>query len=263
MEYFRWNADPILLNLGPLHLYWYGLLFVGSFVVGSWILKLIYLRENRDPEVLESLFVYIILGAALGARLVHCFFYDPTYYMANPMKIFAIWEGGLASHGGVLGVLLATWLFTRKHNESFMWLLSRLAIPASLSGAAIRIGNFMNSEIVGQPTDVPWAIVFERLDNIPRHPSQLYESLAYMIIFVFLLFVYRSLKPTFATKILPALWFITIFTVRFFLEYVKTKQAAYNVDQAFTTGQLLSVPFIILGFVWLVWAFVSEKKEAS
>jgi len=119
----------------------------------------------------------------------------------------------------------------------------------------------MNSEIVGQPTDVPWAIVFERLDNIPRHPSQLYEAISYFLIFIFLLLVYRSVKPAFATKILPALWFITIFTVRFFLEYVKTKQAAYNVDQALTTGQWLSVPFIILGVVWLVWAFVSQKKQ--
>jgi len=260
MNYFTWNADPILLKLGPLQLYWYGLLFVGSFVVGSWILKWIYLRENRDPEILESLFVYIIIGAAVGARLAHCFFYEPTYYLANPLKILAVWEGGLASHGGVMGVLLATWLFSKKHNESFMWLLSRLTIPAALSGAAIRIGNFMNSEIVGKPTDVPWAIIFERIDNLPRHPSQLYEAIAYFTIFIFLLLVYKMIKPAFATKVLPALWFLTIFTVRFFLEYVKTKQASYNVDQVLTTGQWLSVPFMLLGLVWLVWAFLSEKK---
>jgi prolipoprotein diacylglyceryl transferase len=261
MEYFVWNADPVLLNLGPLQLYWYGLLFVGSFVVGSWILKWIYIREGKDPEVLESLFIYIIIGAAVGARLVHCLFYDPSYYLANPMKIFAVWEGGLASHGGVMGVLLATWLFAKKYNESFMWLLSRLAIPAALSGAAIRIGNFMNSEIIGKETDVPWAIVFERIDNLPRHPSQLYEAVSYFIIFIFLFLVYRSVNRTFATKVLPALWFLTIFIVRFLLEFVKTKQAAYNVDQMFTTGQLLSLPFILLGLVWLVWAFVSQKKQ--
>ena len=262
MEYFRWNVNPILLELGPLHLYWYGLLFVGSFVVGSWILKRIYIREGKDFEVLESLFIYIILGAAIGARLVHCLFYDPTYYLSHPLKIFAIWEGGLASHGGVMGVLLATWLFSLKYKESFMWLLSRLAIPAALSGSAIRIGNLMNSEIVGKPTDVPWAVVFERIDNLPRHPSQLYESIAYFTIFISLLLVYRAVKPSFATKILPALWFLTIFTVRFFLEFVKTKQASYNVDQLLTTGQWLSIPFILLGLVWLIWAFISEKKES-
>ena len=261
MEYFVWNADPVLLNIGPLQLYWYGLLFVGSFVVGSWILKWIYLREGKDPEVLESLFIYIIVGAAVGARLVHCFFYDPSYYLAHPMKIFAVWEGGLASHGGVMGVFLATWIFSKKYKESFIWLISRLTIPAALSGAAIRIGNFMNSEIVGQPTDVPWAIVFQRLDNIPRHPSQLYEALAYFIIFILLLTIYKKIKSSFATKLLTPLWFVSIFTVRFFLEFVKTKQAAYNVDQVLTTGQWLSLPFIILGLVGLVWAFVSQKKQ--
>ncbi len=259
-EYFKWNADPILVNLGPLHFYWYGLFFVGSFIVGSMILKWIYIRENKDPEVLESLFMYIMIGAAVGARLVHCFFYNPSYYLEHPFKIFAIWEGGLASHGGVIGVLLATWLFTQRHNESFLWLLSRLSIPAALSGASIRFGNFMNSEIVGQPTDVPWAIIFERLDNIPRHPSQLYESLAYLTIFFVLLLIYKKIKPTFATKILPPLWFVTIFTVRFFLEFVKTKQASYNVDQLLTTGQMLSIPFIGLGLLWLFWAFTSKEK---
>jgi len=260
MEYFTWNADPVLLKLGPIQLYWYGILFVGSFFVGTWILQKIYNREGKDPAILETLFVYIMVGAALGARLAHCFFYDPTYYLANPLKVFAIWEGGLASHGGVVGVLLATWIFSKKHKESFMWLLSRLAIPAAFSGAAIRMGNFMNSEIVGQPTDIPWAVVFQRLDNIPRHPSQLYEALAYLSIFVFLLLVYRSVKPAFATKVLPALWFITIFTARFFLEYVKTKQAAYSSDLAFSTGQMLSLPFVILGVVWLIWAFKSKTE---
>jgi len=263
MEYFKWNADPILLQLGSLQMYWYGALFVGSFGIGLLILKQMYIKENRDPEVLDSLFIYILLGAALGARLVHCFFYDPTYYLENPLKIFAIWEGGLASHGGVIGVLIATWLFTRKYDESFMWLLARLSIPAALSGAAIRLGNFMNSEIVGEPTTVPWAIIFERLDNIPRHPSQLYESLAYLIIFVLLWITYKSIKSSFATKLLPALWFISIFTVRFFLEFVKTKQAAYTTDLGFTTGQLLSMPFILLGVIWLVWALTSKTETSQ
>jgi len=183
MEYFVWNANPILLEIGPIQLYWYGLLFVGSFVVGLYILTWIYKREDRDPEVLETLFVYIITGAAIGARLIHCFFYEPSYFLEHPIEILYIWNGGLASHGGVVGVLLAVWLFTRKYNESYFWLLSRIAIPASLSATAIRIGNFMNSEIVGIPTDVPWAIIFLRIDELPRHPSQLYESIIYLFIF--------------------------------------------------------------------------------
>ena len=258
MEHFVWNANPILLELGSIKLYWYGLLFVGSFVVGLYILTWIYKREGRDPDVLETLFVYVITGAAIGARLAHCFFYEPSFFIANPLKIFAIWEGGLASHGGVIGVLIAVWLFAKYHKESFFWLLSRIAIPAALSATAIRIGNFMNSEIVGIPTDVPWAIVFQRLDELPRHPVQLYESFTYFFIFILLLMVYKAVKPSFATKILPALFFLTVFTARFFLEFVKTKQAHYTTDLPFSTGQMLSMPFMILGLVWLVWAFKSR-----
>jgi len=262
MEYFKWNADPIMLKVGFLQFYWYGLFFVGSFVIGSWILKKIYINEGKDPEILETLFIYIIVGATVGARLAHCFFYDPSYYLANPLKILAIWEGGLASHGGIVGLLLGTWLFTKKYNESFMWLISRLAIPATFAGAMIRMGNFMNSEIVGKPTDVPWAVIFQRLDNIPRHPSQLYESLAHLIIFIILLLVYRNVKPAFATKLIAALCFIGVFGTRFFLEYFKTKQASYTTDISLSTGQLLSVPFIMLGVLLLIWAFVSEKKKS-
>jgi prolipoprotein diacylglyceryl transferase len=261
MEYFVWNANPILLEIGPIQLYWYGLLFVGSFVVGLYILTWIYKREDRDPEVLETLFVYIITGAAIGARLIHCFFYEPSYFLEHPIEILYIWNGGLASHGGVVGVLLAVWLFTRKYNESYFWLLSRIAIPASLSATAIRIGNFMNSEIVGIPTDVPWAIIFLRIDELPRHPSQLYESIIYLFIFILLLFVYKSIKSTFATKLLPALFFLTIFTARFFLEFIKSRQAHYTTDLPFSTGQLLSMPFIALGLGWLIWAFISKEKK--
>jgi len=263
MEHFVWNANPILLELGPIQLYWYGLLFIGSFLVGMEILKWIYKKENRDTEILESLFVYVLVGAVVGARLVHCFFYEPSFFLENPLKIVAVWEGGLASHGGVIGVLTAVWLFAKNNNESYIWLLSRLTIPASLSAMAIRIGNFMNSEIVGTPTQMPWAIIFQRLDNIPRHPAQLYESVTYLFIFILLFIVYKKVTPTFATKVLPALWFLTIFTARFFIEFVKTRQAHYSSDLPLSTGQMLSLPFIILGLSWLIWAVISEKKASK
>ena len=176
------------------------------------------------------------------------------------MEIVAVWKGGLASHGGVFGFLVTIWLYSRKYSESYTWLLSRLAIPAALTGSAIRFGNFMNSEIVGTPTDLPWAIIFQRLDNIPRHPTQLYESFIYFIIFIFLFAIYKIVKPTFATKLLPALFFLTIFTARFFLEFIKTKQATYETG-LLSTGQMLSLPFILLGIGLLIWAFLSEKKE--
>jgi prolipoprotein diacylglyceryl transferase len=259
MEHFVWNANPILLEIGSIQLYWYGLLFVGSFIVGLHILTWIYKREGKDPEILETLFVYIIAGAAIGARLAHCFFYEPSYFLSHPIEVLYIWNGGLASHGGVIGVLIAVWLFAKHQKESYFWLLSRVAIPAALSATAIRIGNFMNSEIVGTPSDVPWAIVFLRIDELPRHPTQLYESITYLFVFVLLFSVYKAVKPTFATKILPALFFLTIFTARFFLEFIKTKQAHYTTDLPFSTGQILSMPFILLGLAWFIWAFISTK----
>jgi len=259
-EHLIWNANPILFEFGSIHIYWYGLLFAGSFFVGSQILAWIYKHEGKSAENIDTLFFYVIVGAVVGARLAHCFLYEPSYFIAHPAEIVAVWKGGLASHGGVVGFLLSVWLYSRKYPESYAWLLSRLAIPAALTGSAIRFGNFMNSEIVGTPTDLPWAIVFQRLDNIPRHPTQLYESAIYLIIFISLFTVYKKVTPTFATKILPALFFLTIFTARFLLEFIKTKQASYETG-LFSTGQMLSIPFIILGLALLIWAFISERKS--
>jgi len=258
-EYFIWNANPIFLELGSLQIYWYGLLFAGSFFVGSQILDWMYKQEGKSSENIDTLFFYVIIGAVVGARLAHCFLYEPTYFLAHPSEIIAVWKGGLASHGGVVGFLISVWLYSRKYNESYRWILSRLSVSAALTGAAIRFGNFMNSEIVGTQTDVPWAIIFQRVDNLPRHPVQLYESFIYFIIFIVLFTVYKRVKHTFSTKLLPALFFLTIFTARFFLEFIKTKQAAYETG-LLSTGQMLSLPFIALGAGLLIWAFISEKK---
>ena len=259
-EYFIWNANPVLLDLGSLQIYWYGLLFAGSFFVGSQILAWMYKHEGKSSENIDTLFFYVIVGAVVGARLAHCFLYEPTYFLEHPSEIIAVWKGGLASHGGVVGFLLSVWLYSRKYSESYAWILSRLSISAALTGSAIRFGNFMNSEIVGTPTDVPWAVIFQRLDNLPRHPVQLYESFIYFLIFILLFTIYRKVKPTFATKVLPALFFLTIFTARFFLEFIKTKQASYETG-LLSTGQMLSLPFIALGIGLLIWAFISEKKS--
>jgi prolipoprotein diacylglyceryl transferase len=263
MEHFIWNINPILLDLGAVQVYWYGVLFVGSFFIGLEILKWIYKRENKDPEILDNLIFYALIGAAIGARLVHCFFYEPSYFLQHPLKILAIWEGGLASHGGMIGVLIVVWLFTKYHKESYLWLLARFTIVGALTATAIRIGNFMNSEIVGLPTDLPWAIVFERVDSLPRHPVQLYEAIAYISIFLLLLFIYKKSKPNTSTKILPPLFLVTLFTARFFIEYVKTKQATYTTDLPFSTGQMLSMPFILIGVVWLIFATIEIKKSSK
>jgi len=263
MEHFVWNIDPTLLHLGSLEIRWYGLLFVGSFFLGLTILQKIYIRENRDPEILDNLLIYVMIGAVLGSRLMHCFAYEPEFYLAHPLEILKVWKGGLASHGGLLGVLIALYFFAKRYKESYFWLIARMTIPGALTASFVRFGNFFNSEILGLPTDKPWAIVFERFDLLPRHPVQLYEAFSYLTLCVILILVYKKVSTSFATKILPGIFLTFMFTIRFLLEYTKTRQADYTTSLPFTTGQMLSMPFIILGIVWILWAFKNRKNRLS
>lgn len=263
MQHLIWNINPTLLHLGPLQLRWYGLLFVGSFFLGAMILNWIYKREGKNPAVIDNLLIYVMVGAVVGARLMHCFAYEPNFYLSHPIEILKVWKGGLASHGGLLGVLIALYLFSRKHNESFMWIVSRIAIPGALTAAFVRVGNLFNSEILGKPSDAPWAIVFERIDLVPRHPVQLYEAFSYLTILLILVTLYRKVTPAFATKILPGSFLVLVFVARFFIEYAKTRQADYTTDLPFSTGQLLSIPYILIGIAWIIWALKTKQKALT
>lgn len=263
MQHLIWNINPTLLHLGPLQLRWYGLLFVGSFFLGAMILNWIYKREGKNPAVIDNLLIYVMVGAVVGARLMHCFAYEPNFYLSHPIEILKVWKGGLASHGGLLGVLIALYLFSRKYNESFMWIVSRIAIPGALTAAFVRVGNLFNSEILGKPSDAPWAIVFERIDLVPRHPVQLYEAFSYLTILLILVTLYRKVTPAFATKILPGSFLVLVFVARFFIEYAKTRQADYTTDLPFSTGQLLSIPYILIGIAWIIWALKTKQKALT
>jgi len=263
MAHFVWNVDPNIFSFGSIQLRWYGVLFVGSFFLGLMLLQWIYKREDRDPSVLDNLLIYVMLGAVIGARLMHCFAYEPEFYLSHPLEILKVWKGGLASHGGLLGVLAALYVFSKKYHESYLWLISRVAIPGALTAAFVRFGNLFNSEILGLPTDKPWAIIFPRVDMIPRHPVQLYEAFAYLFLLFILIAVYKKVKPDFATKILPGIFLTYMFIVRFLLEYTKTKQADYQWDIPFTTGQMLSVPFIVIGVIWIMWAIRDKKHRTA
>lgn len=263
MEHFIWNTDPDIFTLGSLQLRWYGVLFVGSFFVGLMIMKWIYKREAKNPLVLDNLLLYALVGAVIGARLAHCFFYEPDFYLSHPLEILKVWEGGLASHGGLAGVLVSFYFFSKRYNTSYIWLLSRVAIPGALTAMFVRIGNFFNSEILGLPSEAPWAVIFARVDMIPRHPVQLYEAISYLIIFLILLSIYKKVSPFFATKILPGIFLVLLFTARFFLEYTKTRQEDYIIDLPFTAGQMLSIPYIIAGAVWIAWALRSSRKKSA
>jgi len=261
MEHFIWDIDPILFHLGPLQLRWYGLLFVGSFFIGIWVLEWIFKRESKDPKVLDNFLLYAIIGAVVGSRLMHCLAYEPDFYLSHPIEILKVYKGGLASHGGMLGVISAIYLFCKRYQISFAWMLARVTIPGAITASFVRFGNLFNSEIIGLPSDKPWAIIFERVDIIPRHPVQLYEAFSYLILVALLVYIYKRVSPIFATKILPAVFLTYMFSIRFLLEYTKTRQADYQWDLPLTTGQALSVPFILIGIVWFIIVFKNRRQK--
>jgi phosphatidylglycerol:prolipoprotein diacylglycerol transferase len=252
-----WNIDPILLQLGPLTLSWYGLFFAGGFLVGYKIMQWIYGREGRRPEELDVLLWYVLIGTVVGMRLVHCLIYDPAYYLAHPLEIFQVWKGGYASHGGAAGVVTAVWFYCRPIGRpAFLWLLDRLAIAAVIAGAFIRVGNFFNSEIVGLPTDSVFGVVFARLGPQPLHPVQLYEATAYFAIFGVMWAVYRRSRAAPAGRLhdglLSGMYFTLVFGARFILEFLKQAQAKYEEAGELYVGQYMSLPFIALGlFLWI------------
>ncbi len=263
MDFFVWNADPVLASLGPITVHWYGALFAFAIISGQQVLKWCYIQEKIAVESLDDLLMYAVLGIVVGARLAHCFFYDPSYYFTHPLKILAVWEGGLASHGGGLGVIIAGYFYQKRHKISFVWLLDRLAISTALFGFFVRLGNFINSEIIGIPSNVPWAIVFTRIDNLPRHPAQLYEALSYLTIFCLLFAAYRFSNIKRYSGALLGSFLVLVFTARFLIETVKTKQAAYNSDIIFSTGQLLSIPFFVVGLVLVFRAYSLAKTSVE
>lgn len=247
-----WNVSPEIIKIGPISLRWYGLLFASAFVLGYWILLKVYKLEKKPQSDLEQLSIYVILGTVIGARLGHCLFYDPVYYLSHPVQIIKVWEGGLASHGAAIGIIISIYLLTKKQKDKTMlWILDRLVIVVALGGALIRLGNLFNSEIIGTPTDLPWAFIFARIDDIPRHPSQLYESIFYFISFFILLFVYYKTDKKTKQGYLFGLFLILIFGFRFFVEFIKKEQSSFEQGMMLDMGQILSIPFILLGLYFL------------
>ena len=257
---FSWDPNPELTSIGFLTIRWYGIFFAAAFLVGFQIMLRIYVKEGRPSSELDRLLFYMMLGTVIGARLGHCIFYDPQFYLTHPLEILKVWKGGLASHGGGLGLLLAIAWFVRKtEGISFLWLVDRIAIPTALGGAFIRIANFINSEIVGLPTHGNWGVIFERVDTLPRHPVQLYEATAYLLVFFLLLWVYRRSVLRLRQGAITGLFLILVFSARLLLEFYKTPQASFRASEIFSMGQLLSMPFIIVGLVLLFNATLREK----
>jgi len=247
-----WSVSPEIFSLGPIHVRWYGLLFAMSFIVGYQIFTWIFKIEKRSENDLNDLVWYMILGTVIGARLGHCLFYNPDYYLSHPLEILMVWKGGLASHGAAIAIPTAIYLFVKKRPKfTFLRVMDRIVITVALAAFFIRMGNLFNSEIVGKPTDLPWGFVFTSIDNVPRHPAQLYEAIAYLIIFVVLFFQYKKQKENIKDGILFGEFLIGIFGFRFFVEFVKENQSLFENSMSFNMGQILSIPLVILGIYLL------------
>lgn len=260
----QWDVSPILVEFGAVKIRWYGLMFVMGFSGGLHLMRWVCKREGKDPEAMENLLIYMILGTTIGARLGHCLFYDPVYYLSNPLKILYIWEGGLASHGGTAGVILSVYLFLRKTKDfNFVWLLDRLSMPAAMTATFIRIGNLMNSEILGKPTDGTWGIVFSKVDSIPRHPAQLYESASYFLIFVSLFCIYKFTSLRLKAGFMFGFGIGSIFLARIFIEFFKENQEAFEQGMLLNMGQLLSIPFVMICYYMAYRAWRAPDSMAS
>ncbi len=247
-----WNVDPIALHIGPVQMHWYGILFATglllAYFIGEWIFK----KEDVDTKLLDPLFLYLVIGIVVGARLFHVIFYDPEYFSHHLLEILEVWKGGLASHGGAIGAILALLLFCKKYNINFWWLIARAMPSTFILATLIRIGNFFNSEIVGLKTNEPWGVIFKRVDEFPRHPVVLYESAIYFIIFLTLIVLYKKLSKDKFTQIAPGFAIAAAFSARFILEYFKTPQAEFANILPMSMGQILSLPFIAFG-LFLLW----------
>lgn len=275
-----WDVDPILIHIGNGGIRWYGLLWALGLYAAYLIQVKLYKHEHCPEEWTDSLFMWITIGTIIGARVGHCWFYewhqygDPiqifgwniTYrnpYIEHPFDLIKVWEGGLASHGGAIGIILSAWLLNKKvfskrpeYHTSTLWILDRICIGACITGALIRLGNLMNSEIYGGPTDLPWGFIFVRDGmTVPCHPTQIYEMLYCLVAFAILMPMYYKLQAYRREGLLIGVFFEIIFGTRFVLEFIKNNQEAFEADQLLNMGQLLSLPFILAGAYLIIRAY--------
>ncbi|MBI9054614.1 MAG: prolipoprotein diacylglyceryl transferase [Bacteroidales bacterium] len=252
LNYINWDINPEIFGFWGLSIRYYGLLFAASFFFGYLIMQKIFKQEGLTIELLDKLTIYMALGTVLGARLGHCLFYQPDYYLSHPWEIIKIWHGGLASHGAAIGILISLYYFSKKNKKPYLWIIDRIAIVVALAGFFIRMGNLMNSEIYGNVTTLPWGFVFLRDgQTLPKHPTQIYEALSYLTIFVLLYSIYRKKGIQVKPGLLVGLFFSLLFTVRFFVEFIKEDQVRFEQGMSLNMGQWLSIPLVLLGLFLL------------
>lgn len=265
LSFIDWNVPPQIFSIGNWEVRWYGLLFAASFFFGYILMGKFFKMAKLPESALDRISTYMLVGTILGARLGHVFFYEPAYYLADPIKILYIWEGGLASHGAAIGILTALGIFAYREKLNYFWVTDRIAIVVALAGFFIRMGNLMNSEIFGHVTDLPWGFKFYRAfapgtEVLPHHPTQIYEGLSYLLIFAYLIWYFykKAGKPPVAY--LTGVFMIGIWGMRFLIEFLKENQVAFEDGMALNMGQWLSIPLILFGG-YLV-ALATKKKTS-
>lgn len=267
-----WTVDPAIFSIGSREIRWYALMFIIGFVVGYKVVERMFKNEGVTTDWLDPLLFYTIGGTVFGARLGHCLFYAPDYYLANPVEIFKVWEGGLASHGGVLGIIIAIFFFSKfVSHRSMLWAFDKLVVPTGLVSALIRLGNLMNHEIYGHPTDAPWAFRFienlhawrqgaEPVFSAPSHPTQIYEALCYLATFGLCMWLYFKKEAWKKEGLIFGVFMICIFAARFFIEFLKNDQEAFEATMTLNMGQWLSIPFVLMG-VYFIWRAIQKGNN--
>ena len=271
-----WNVNPEMFTIPGINwpVRWYGLLFACAFLSCQVVVGHIFKTEQRPEKYLDIITIYIIAGTVIGARLGHCLFYSPDYYLFHPLDILKIWEGGLASHGAAIGIITAMLLYCRKTGEGVWWLFDRIVIVVPLAAIFIRLGNLMNSEIVGKPTTLPWGFKFLRCDEdsqmaqfhsidlIPaRHPSQLYEAFYCVFLFVLMFYLWKYKRQVLPQGFMFGLFCVLLFTGRFFMEFLKETQVDWEKGLAFDMGQWLSIPFVLGGLFIMFYSYKKRKRN--
>ena len=270
LKYVTWTANPALYD-GFIEIRWYGLFFAIGFIVGYNMMERMFRHEQVNLKWLDSLFIYVVIATVLGARLGHCLFYAWDYYSQHPLEIFKVWEGGLASHGGAIGIIIAIWLYSRRvTHRNMLWTFDRLVVPVALVAALIRTGNLMNHEIYGHSTDLPWGFRF--IDNLhawrmgaepiftaPSHPTQLYEAACYLVTFAICMWLYFKKEAWKKQGLIFGVFMICVFGSRFFIEFVKNDQEPFEAGMMLNMGQWLSIPFVLAG-CWFVWRALRNGK---
>ncbi len=268
--FVHWHVDPVIFSIGPVSIRWYSILFVSGFVLGWFLFKWFCKREKLPLSLLDPLLYTLLIATIVGARLGHCLFYQPDYYLGSWQgfwEIFMPWKGGLASHGGAIALLLAMWWFSahygKKNDFDFLWIMDRLCITVAFAGCFIRLGNLFNSEIYGDVTGLPWGFIFDlRGETEPKHPTQLYEALSYLILGLILVWVYKNKLDKVYRGFFFGAFLIGCFGMRFLIEFIKEPQVGFEETMALNMGQLLSIPFIVAGITILVFSFIRKVPAA-